>query len=114
MKLAAVKARVVSSVPLTLMLAKAGASSTGVKTTLNWLSNVAEALSTPTLAVPPSSRTTMVTVAVPLAFVAVVKVNVPSAAIAGWVANRLVLLLLNTKLMACEASLAGPTEVAVK
>ena len=83
MKLAAVNVRVVSSVPLTAMLAKAGASSTGVIVTLNWLNRLAEALSTPALSVPPLSRTVMVTVAAPKALVAGVKVSVPSDLMAG-------------------------------
>ena len=83
MKLAAVNVRVVSSVPLTEMLAKAGASSTGVIVILNWLSGLADALSTPPLSVPPSSRTVIVTVAEPKALVAGVKVSVPSDLMAG-------------------------------
>ena len=61
--------------------------------------NVTAALvSSPPLAVPPSSLSETVTVAEPFAFAAGSKVSVPSAAIAGCVENNALLSLLTVKL----------------
>ncbi len=74
--------------------------------------NVCAALvSTPPLAVPPSSCTCTVTVAVPLRFAAGVKVNVPFAATAGCAENSGLLSLLTMKSTACVSP--GPALIAV-
>ncbi len=71
-------------------------------------------VSTPPNAVPPSSWIWSVTVAIPLAFAAGVKVNVPAADTAGCAENRALLLLeIRLKSTVCDASLAGPAEIAV-
>jgi hypothetical protein len=55
----------------------------------------------------------MVTWAVPLALVAVVKVNVPSVLRAGWDENSVALSLVAAKVRCCEASFVGPGLMAV-
>ena len=76
--------------------------------------NVCAALvSTPPLSVPPSSCARTVTVAEPKAFAAGVKVNVPSAAIAGWLLNSALLSFETRKSTTCVDSSAGPAEMLV-
>src|SRR5438552_14054230 len=73
---------------------------------------IAEEVSTPPFAVPPSSCSCTVTVAVPFAFGAGVNVNTPAGEIAGCVLNSALLLLLTMKLTTCVASF-GPALMAV-
>jgi hypothetical protein len=76
--------------------------------------NVCGALvSTPPLAVPPSSCSRTVTVADPLALAAGVYVNVPFAAIVGCAVNSAVLSLPTIKFSVCPASFAGPALIPV-
>jgi hypothetical protein len=70
-------------------------------------------VSAPPLAVRPVSWAVTVTVAVPLAFVAVVKVSVPAAPIAGWALKRELLLFVTVKLTVWADSSAGPAEMLV-
>ena len=85
--------------------AKLGASFTGVIVMVR----VFVVLSTPPLAVPPLSWAMTVTVALPLAFAAGVKVSVPPALRVGWLLKSAVLLLFTTRLvMLWLDSLAGP------
>ncbi len=83
---------------------KVGSSLTAVTTMVNVC---ATERSTPPFAVPPESRTCTVTVAVPLALAAGVKVNVPSLATSGWTEKRALLLLVRTK-SAIDCWLAPP------
>ncbi len=94
--------RTVGSVPAV----KLGGSLTGVTLmTQLW----AALVSTPPLAVPPSSDRVRVRVAEPLALLAGVKVRVPSAATAGPALNRPVLVLAMTlKVRVCPASAGDP------
>src|SRR5829696_10070882 len=70
-------------------------------------------VSFPPLAVPPLSWANTVTVAVPKALGAGVKVSVPPEEIAGWTENRALLLLVTWKVTVWPASSAGPGEMLV-
>src|SRR5659263_162196 len=65
-------------------------------------------VSTPPLAVPPSSWMRTVTVAVPFMLAAGVYVRVPVAAMAGWTAKRLLLLFVTLTFRVWPDSLEGP------
>src|SRR5439155_22553725 len=69
-------------------------------------------VSTPPFAVPPSSCAAMVTVAMPFAFGAGVKVSVPLAPTVGCAEKSVLSLLLTLKLTVCDDSF-GPGEIAV-
>src|SRR5258708_2225690 len=98
--------RTVSSGPLL----KLGGSLTGV----TLMTNVCAALvSMPPLAVPPLSCSFTVTVAVPLALGAAVKLRVPDGVIVGWVVTRALLLLLTMKSSAWPGGAGGPAEMLV-
>src|ERR1044072_50507 len=91
-------------------LVKLGASFTGFTVIVKvWMALV----STPPLAVPPSSWIWTETVAEPLALAAGVKESVPLAPTAGWLENRPVLSLETMKLTVWPLSLAGPLEIEV-
>ena len=78
------------------------------------MANVCATLvSTPPLSVPPLSCATTVTVAVPLASGAGVKVSVPSAAMAGWLLKRPLLLLTTRNATVWAASPGGPARMFV-
>ena len=70
-------------------------------------------VSTPPLAVRPLSCAVTVTVALPLAFVAGVKVSVPAAPIAGWALKRALASFVSVKLTVWADSSAGPAEMLV-
>ncbi|MPM87169.1 hypothetical protein SDC9_134263 [bioreactor metagenome] len=72
------------------------------------------AVSSPPLAVPPLSLNTTVTVVLPLALAAGVKVKVPViGSMLGCVENNALLLLVTVKLKTCPASSAGPFDRSV-
>src|ERR1044071_8115728 len=70
-------------------------------------------VSTPPLAVPPSSCAVTVTVAVPFASAATVNVSTPVEEIDGCALKRLLLLLLVLNETVCDDSFAGPALIAV-
>ena len=99
-----------SAIVVALSAMSVGVSFTGVTVR----TKVCAALvSTPLLAVPPSSTATTDTVAVPLASAAEVKVSVPLASSAGWALKSALLVLVTVKLTDCEDSFAGPDEMVV-
>src|SRR5258706_168697 len=91
-------------------LVKLGASLTGVMVMVNVC---AAEVSTPPFAVPPSSCATTATVAVPKASGAAVNVRLPDASTDGCALKSALLLLLVVKVTLCDASSAGPAEIAV-
>ena len=107
MKFAAENVSVVSSRPLTAIVARVGASAIAVTVMVKVCAAV---VATPPLAVPPSSWAVTVTVALPLAFAAGVKVSVPLALIAGWALKRALWVFVRVKLIVCVDSFVGPAD----
>ena len=70
-------------------------------------------VSTPLLAVPPSSCAMTVTVAEPKALAAGVKVSVPPVLTTGWLLKSALLSFVTVKLTTCDDSFAGPAEMLV-